>query len=304
MSPSPGCRACRTRSKRIIRRDPDVIGVVSIVGVGTTNSAPNAGHFAVTLKPKSERAASASEIAARLADATGATTGINSAFPGRARHPDRHAQEPDVLSICAIEHRPCAFLRRGRRRVFAALKARPELTDVSSDLQESGPALVIKVDRVAAGRLGVSMQDVNNALYNAFGQRQISTIYGQANQYRVVLEAGPGYQTDPAVAGKAVRAGRGMISGVSRCSRAARTRCRSPSFATVECTTRPLAVHRVQQFPAATIGFNLAPDVSLDQARGRHREATVASIGCRPRSAAVSRARCRNSTSRWPTSPG
>ena len=77
-------------------------------------------------------------------------------------------------------------------------------------MQEDGPALVIKVDRVAAGRLGVSMQDVNNALYNAFGQRQISTIFGQANQYRVVLEADPELQTDPAILEKLFVPGAGI----------------------------------------------------------------------------------------------
>ncbi len=96
--------------------------------------------------------------------------------------------------------------------MLAALKARPELTDVSTDLQESGPALLIKVDRVAAGRLGVSMQDVNNALYNAFGQRQISTIFGQANQYRVVLEADPAMQTDPAILQRLFVPGAGILA--------------------------------------------------------------------------------------------
>jgi multidrug efflux pump len=160
-------------------------------------------------------------------------------------------------------------------RVLAALKALPELTDVSSDLQESGPALVIEVDRVAAGRLGVSMQDVNNALYNAFGQRQISTIYGQANQYRVVLEAGPSYQTDPATLERLFVPGAASISGVIGAASGRANQVPLSAFATVEYSTRPLAVHRVLQFPAATIGFNLAPGVSLDQGVEAIREATA-----------------------------
>ena len=258
----------------IIRGDPDVVGVVSIVGVGTTNSAPNAGHFAITLKPKSERAASASEIAARLAEATQATTGIDSHFQvvpdiqiGTRRSRTHYNY---VLSSTDPAH-----FSDAAGRVFAALKAQPELTDVSSDLQESGPALVIKVDRVAAGRLGVSMQDVNNALYNAFGQRQISTIYGQANQYRVVLEAGPSYQTDPATLERLFVPGAASISGVIGAASARANQVPLSAFATVEYSTRPLAVHRVLQFPAATIGFNLAPGVSLDQGVEAIREATA-----------------------------
>ncbi|HEY7646726.1 MAG TPA: efflux RND transporter permease subunit [Hyphomicrobiales bacterium] len=258
----------------IISRDPDVVGVVSIVGVGTTNSAPNAGHFAVTLKPKSERAASASEIAARLVEATRATTGIDSHFQvvpdiqiGTRRSRTHYNY---VLSSTDPAH-----FSDAAGRVLAALKALPELTDVSSDLQESGPALVIEVDRVAAGRLGVSMQDVNNALYNAFGQRQISTIYGQANQYRVVLEAGPSYQTDPATLERLFVPGAASISGVIGAAAGRANQVPLSAFATVEYSTRPLAVHRVLQFPAATIGFNLAPGVSLDQGVEAIREATA-----------------------------
>jgi multidrug efflux pump len=122
------------------------------------------------------------------------------------------------------------------------------------------------VDRVAAGRLGVSMQDVNDALYNAFGQRQISTIFGQANQYRVVLEASPEYQGDPAAIERLHVPGGAAAASVAGAGQGQANQVPLSSFATIERTTRPLAVHRLQQFPAATIGFSLAPGVSLDQA--------------------------------------
>jgi multidrug efflux pump len=264
----------QNRVETIIRRDPDVVGVVSIVGVGTTNSAPNAGHFAITLKPRSERAASASQIAARLAEATRATTGIDSHFQVV---PDIQigTRKSRTHYNYVLSSTDPAHFSDAAGRVLAALKALPELTDVSSDLQESGPALVIEVDRVAAGRLGVSMQDVNNALYNAFGQRQISTIYGQANQYRVVLEAGPSYQTDPATLERLFVPGAASISGVIGAASGRANQVPLSAFATVEYSTRPLAVHRVLQFPAATIGFNLAPGVSLDQGVEAIREATA-----------------------------
>ncbi len=269
----------------VIRRDPDVTGVVSIVGVGETISAPNNGHFAITLKPKSEREASAAEIMARLTQNTRELPGINSYFQivqdiqiGTSRS---RTQYQYVLSGTD----PASF-SDWAGRMLAALKARPELTDVSTNLQESGPALVIKVDRVAAGRLGVSMQDVNNALYNAFGQRQISTIYGQANQYRVVLEADPIYQSDPAsldrlfVPGSSLTSSSAANAANGATIDASRRANQIPlsSFATVERTTRPLAVHRLQQFPAATLSFNLTPGFSLDQAVAAIAEAT-ASIG-------------------------
>ena len=261
----------------VIRRDPDVVGVVSIVGVGTTNSAPNIGHFAITLKPKTERAASATDIMRRLDAATRGMAGVNTQFQmvQDIQIGTRKSRTPYQYVLTSTE--PGAF-SEWAGKVLAALKARPELSGVSTDLQEDGPALVIKVDRVAAGRLGVSMQDVNNALYNAFGQRQISTIFGQANQYRVVLEAAPELQTDPAILERLFVPGAGIsaLTGGGVAGRAIQVPL--ASFATVERTIKPLAIQRVQQFPAATISFNLAANTSLDQAVNAINEA-AASIG-------------------------
>jgi multidrug efflux pump len=257
-------QALQDEAEAIIRQDPDVTGVVSIVGVGTVNSAPNLGHFAIRLTPKSERRASAPEVAARLAEAARAVTGLKSYFQVV---PDiqigtRKARTPYQYVISSTD--PAQF-SEWAGRVLAALKATPELTGVTSDLQESGPALVINVDRVMAGRLGVSMQDVNDALYNAFGQRQISTIYGQANQYRVVLEAALSYQSDPNVLEKLFVPGGSVLSTLTG-GQVGVNQVPLSSFATVERATRPLAVHRIQQFPSATLSFELGPGVSLDQA--------------------------------------
>ncbi len=248
----------------IVARDPDVTGIVSIIGVGSTNTAPNLGHFSIVLKPKGERAASASEIEERLAAATRDIVGIKSYFQ---LVPDikigtRKSRTPYQYVLYSTD--PADF-SQAATRVVAALQALPQLSGVTSDLQENGPALVIDVDRVAAGRLGVSMQDVNNALYNAFGQRQISTIYGQANQYRVVLEAAPAYQTDPASLDRLfVPGGTSLAAAVTGQNTA--NQVPLSSFARIERTTRPLAVQRIQQFPATSIDFSLAPGVSLDEA--------------------------------------
>jgi multidrug efflux pump len=261
----------------VIRRDPDVVGVVSIVGVGTTNSAPNLGHLAITLKPKSERLASASDILRRLDAAARGVADINAHFQvvQDIQIGTRKSRTQFQYVLTSTDPEPFS---EWAGRLLAAMKALPELTDVSTDLQESGPALVIKVDRVAAGRLGVSMQDVNNTLYNAFGQRQISTIFAQANQYRVVLEADPALQTDPAILDRLFVPGTGIsaLGGGITLSRS--NQIPLSSFATIERTIKPLAVERVQQFPAATISFNLAPNTSLDQAVAAIHQAT-ASIG-------------------------
>ena len=260
-----------------------MLGVVSIVGVGTTNSAPNIGHFAVTLKPKADRVATATEIVARLAEGARQVRGIASYFQIVQDIQIGTRKSRTQYQYVLTSTDPADF-SEWAGRMLAALKARPELADVSTDLQESGLALVVNVDRVAAGRLGVSMQDVNNALYNAYGQRQISTIYGQANQYRVVLEAAPSYQTDPAalerlfVPGSSLSStSTGTTGATGTTAEAARRTAQIPlsAFATVERTTLPLAVHRVQQFPAATISFNLAPGTSLDQAVEAIREASA-----------------------------
>ena len=264
----------------VIRRDPDVTGVVSIIGAGTATPTPNAGHFAMTLKPRADRVASAAEVVERLNTATRDIPGIITHFQSTQDIQIGTRLSRTQYQYVLVGTDPTVF-SAWAGKMLAALKAEPALVEVSSDLQELGPSLLIKVDRVAAGRLGVSMQDVNNALYNAFGQRQISTIYAQSNQYRVVLEAEPRFQTDPAMlehlyvpggnaAAAAVAAGASSAaSGIGTLSRTGQSRTGQiplAAFATVERTVAPLAINRVQQFPAATISFDLAPGVSLDEA--------------------------------------
>ena len=164
------------------------------------------------------------------------------------------------------------------------------LSHVSSDIQEDGNAVMITTDRVIAGRLGVTMQALNDTLYDAFGQRQVSTIYGQSNQYRVVLEVDPKYQTDIAALGSIFVPGNAIststsgnsttglassgtggatssaISAVPAVGQGRGSQVPFSAFATIERTIAPLAVNHVQQYPAATISFDAAPGVSLDAA--------------------------------------
>ena len=134
------------------------------------------------------------------------------------------------------------------------LKSSPVLREVVSEAQEGGLRAMVRVDREMAGRLGVSMQSINDALNDAFGQRQISTIYAQANQYRVVLEASPQYQSDPAALSRLfVPSSSGAQVPLS-------------AVATIERRTAPLSISHQEQFPSVTISFNLAPGAALSDA--------------------------------------
>jgi multidrug efflux pump len=253
-------QALQNQVETVILADPDVAGVVSIVGVGTANAAPNLGHFAITLKPKEERRTIASAISARLMAATRDIPGIASTFQV-VQDIQIGTRKSRTQYQYVLSSTDAAIFSEWANKMLTEMRGLPELADVSSDLRENGPTVVINVDRVAAGRLGVSMQDVNTVLYNAFGQRQISTIYEQTNQYRVVLEAEPRYQTDPAVLDQLYVPGANLNS-----SGASRGMVPLLAFATIEHHLAPLQVSRVQQFPAATYSFNLAPGISLDAA--------------------------------------
>ncbi len=291
-------QALQATVEKMIRRDPDVLGVVSVVGVGTTNPTPNLAHFALTLKPKNDRAASATDIMKRLTAATRNIPGINTTF-----QIVQDIQIGTARSSTQYQYIIVGLDREGfsgwANKLEAELKHDRRLINVSSDLQEDGNAVLIKTDRVIAGRLGVTMQSLNDTLYDAFGQRQVSTIYGQSNQYRVILEVDPKFQTDLAAlasiyvpgnaisnsttgnsfSGLASSGGGGptgsSITAVPPIGQGRGSQVPLASFSTIEKTTAPLSVNHVQQYPAATISFDVAPDVSLDAAVQAVAEATA-----------------------------
>ena len=280
--------ALQNSVEKIILKDPDVLGVVSVVGVGTTNATPNVAHFALTLKPKNDRTASASEIMQRLTAATSGIPGISTTF-----QIVQDIQIGTARSRTGYQYVLVGLDRDGfsswAKKLEAELKRDLRLIHVSSDIQEDGNAVMINTDRVIAGRLGVTMQALNDTLYDAFGQRQVSTIYGQSNQYRVILEVDPKFQTDIAALGSIYVPGNaisnsttgnsvtGLSSGSSGPTGSSITSVPAigqgrgaqvllSSFATIERTVAPLSVNHVQQYPAATISFDVAPGVSLDAA--------------------------------------
>jgi multidrug efflux pump len=242
-----------------IRTDPDVEGVVTVVGVSALNPTPNAGHLKVILKPRDARNANVSAIIERLKEKVGAIPGITVYF-----QPVQDVQISTRISRAQFQYTLVGSDEKDvatwAARLTEKLRFSPALQEVISEAQDGGLRIMVRVDRETAGRLGVSMQAVNDALNDAFGQRQISTIYAQANQYRVVLEAAPQYQSDPAALGRI------YVPASTQASGQASAQVPLSAVAKIERRTAPLAVNHQDQFPSVTISFNLAPGGSLSDA--------------------------------------
>jgi len=259
-----------------IRRDPEVTGVVSVVGVTPLNATPNAARIAITLRSRDVRDTPVTAVIDRLRDAVAAIPGIVVYF-----QPVQDIQISTRLSRAQYQYTLTGTdskeVSEWAARLVRELKASPVLRNVVSEAQDNGFRLNIQVDREVAGRLGVSMQTVVDTLSNAFGQRQISTIYGQANQYRVILEAKPEYQSDPnslsklyvpASGNQAVAASTSLTSNPTApvISTAGNTQIPLSAIARFDYTTAPLVIAHQEQFPAVTVSFDLAPDASLGDA--------------------------------------
>jgi multidrug efflux pump len=237
----------------VIKQDPDVTGAVSVIGVSPINPTPNAGHLAVTLKPRNERKAFVTEVVDRLRTAVAAVPGIVVYF-----QPVQDIQISTRSSRAQYQYTLTgtdpADVNNWSTKLVERLRGDPAVREVASEAQEGGLRAFIQVDREAAGRLGISMQVVNDTLNDAFAQRQISTIYAQANQYRVILEAMPQYQRDPTALAKL------YIPSTNG------SQVPLGAFTSLDKTSAPLAISHQAQFPAVTISFNLAPGRSLSDA--------------------------------------
>jgi multidrug efflux pump len=258
-----------------LRKDPDVTGVVAIAGVTTINATPNAGRLTITLKPRDDRREFVTDVVERLKQAVAPIPGIQVFFL-----PVQDIQIGTQLSRAQYQYTLAGTdaneVLTWTDRLALQLQSSPLLRDVASEVQARGLRTQINVDRQKAGRLGISMQLVNDTLNDAFGQRQISTIYGQANQYRVVLEAAPEYQRDPgalaklyvpaAAATQPVPVSTTQTTTTAFASATPAAQVPLDVIASVERTTAPLVVMHQEQFPAATISFNLADGASLGEA--------------------------------------
>ncbi|MEO8713542.1 MAG: efflux RND transporter permease subunit, partial [Acetobacteraceae bacterium] len=195
----PRLTTLQNQAAERVLRDPAVTSVVSFVGAGTINATPNAGRLTISLKPLGQRDPVATVIA-RLRTEVDAVPGLTAWFQPvqdvtLGSRVSRTAYQYTLVDTDPVE------LAAWTPRLLDALRASPAMENVASDQQNDGFKTQITVDRQAAMRLGVSVQAIEDTLYDAFGQRQISTIFGQANQYRVILETGPAWQADPATLG-------------------------------------------------------------------------------------------------------
>ena len=236
-----------------ILENPDVESVASSLGSDGTNPTVNSGRFSITLKPRSERKHGSEEIIAALAPKLAEVSGI-----------EAHLQSVQDLQIDSrasrtqfqytLEDADPAELAEWSSRVVKRLTTAKELADVASDQLAQGLGLSMTIDRDTASRVGVSPQAIDDALYDAFGQRQISTIFTQQNLYRVVLEVKPEYKEDVAALSRMyVRSDSGAPVPLG-------------TFVHLESKAAPLVVNHQGQFPAVTISYNVAPGSSLGAA--------------------------------------
>lgn len=245
----------------IIKQDPAVESVSSYVGVDGTNEALNTGRMLINLKPHAERDVTASQVIDRLKDATADQPELKLYL-----QPVQDLTIEDKSSRTQYRYLltdpDIAVLQAQMPRVLEKLRQLPEISDVASDLQDQGLQAYLVIDRDNAARLGVSVSSINAVLYNAFGQRLISTIYTQASQYRVVMEVPPGFRNGPEALSSLYVPG----SVVDSTGTTVTTQVPLNSLVRVEERNTLLTINHISQFPAATISFNLKQGVALGDA--------------------------------------
>ncbi|MCU1313598.1 MAG: multidrug transporter subunit MdtB, partial [Acidobacteriaceae bacterium] len=237
----------------VILKDPDVQSLSSFIGVDGTNTTINSGRIQINLKPLDQRTDRVNQIIQRLQSKLQSVEGITLYM-----QPLQDLTVSDVVSRTqyqySLESADPNELNTWTKKLVAELQKHPQLTDVASDMQDKGLETDLIVDRDTASRLGVTMATIDNVLYDAFGQREVSIMYTQLNQYHVVLEVQNNFQVDPGVLRSIyVASSTGIQVPLS-------------TFVTVQRTSTPLAVEHLGQFPASTLSFNLAPGASLGDA--------------------------------------
>ncbi|MDO1584964.1 multidrug efflux RND transporter permease subunit [Rhizobium oryzicola] len=236
-----------------LRDDPAVESVIAVIGTSATNLTLNTASYTIVLKPQDERAISATDVIDRLRERVAGIPGVHATFQSvrDISISTRASRAPYQYTLTGTA---TATVADWADRLARRLQQNPLLVDVTSEVEMGGGRLAIQVNRETAARLGVSMQGISDTLYDAFGQRQISTIYGQANQYRVILEASQRFQGDPkALEQLYVEGANNVMVPLS-------------TVATVRFTNAPLVISRSEQFPAVTLSFDLARGASLSDA--------------------------------------
>ena len=247
---------------RVILQDPAVESLSSFIGVDGSNATLNTGRFLINLKPLAERER-ADEVIARLQTAVAEVQGIKLFMQSVQDLTIEDKVSPTQYQI-SLEDADAEVLRAWVPKLVARLSAAPELVDVTSDQQEGGLQAHVEIDRNMAARYGLSANDVNNTLYNAYGQRQVLTLFTPTNQQRVILEVKPEFRDS--VQGLAGLYVSNMSGGANVTASNLSKQIPLSSIASVSERRAPLLISRAGQFPASTISFNLAPGTSLDEA--------------------------------------
>ena len=264
----PAMMARQEQVAAAVLGDPDVATVASFIGADGTNATTNSGRLSIALKPRADRDANASEIIDRLKTRVASIPGM-AVYMQPVQDLQIDARMSRTQYQFTLEDADPEELASWAPRVLTALQGLPELRDVASDQESAGLQVKLTIDRDTASRLGIQPQAIDDALYDAFGQRQVSTIFTQLNQYRVILEVKPEFQKNPdSLRHVYVKSGNGDPVPLA-------------AFTRMERTTAPLAVSHQGQFPAVTISFDTAPGVSLGKAVDAIRQAE-ASIGLPP----------------------
>jgi len=237
----------------IILQDPDVASLSSFIGVDGTNTTPNSGRIQINLKPRDERDATASEIIRRLQPQLNQVAGIT-LYMQPVQDLTVESRVSRTQYQYTMEDADAQELATIAPKLVDKLRTLPQMRDVASDQQTNGLKADLVIDRDTASRLGILPQAIDDTLYDAFGQRQVSTIFTQLNQYHVVLEVNPQFQQNPdSLKSIYVKSSSGAQVPLS-------------SFSHFESSNTALAINHQGQFPVVTLSFNLAPGVSLGEA--------------------------------------
>ncbi len=239
--------------QKVILADHAVESLSSFIGIDGTNTTLNSGRIQINLKPLEERHESATNVIRRLQPKLAEVDGIT-LFLQPVQDLTVETRVSRTQYQYSLENPNREELREWAPKFVAGLQELPELADVTSDQQSSGLQLKVIIDRDTAARLGITPQMIDDALYDAFGQRQVSIMFTQLNQYRLVLEVGPEFRNEP-------RDLETLYIGAP-----AGAKVPLSSFTTIEESYTPLTINHQGQFPVVTVSFNLAPGVSLGQA--------------------------------------
>ncbi len=238
---------------RSILEDPAVESISSFIGVDGTNTTLNSGRIQINLKPLHLRDGSATDVIRRLQPKLALVSGI-ALFMQPVQDLTVDARVSRTQYQFTLETPNTDELASWAPKVVEGLQQRAELRDVSSDQQNEGLRMQLNFDRPTAARFGITPQNIDDALYDAFGQRQVSTIFTELNQYRVILTVKPQFRQDPG----------GLLALYVRSNSGGQVPL--SAIATATETKGPLVINRQGQFPAVTTSFNLAPGVSLGEA--------------------------------------